>query len=54
MKLNIWGFGVLGFWSENHGAIRFYEREGWEKFAQKDFQFGNEIHVDPVFKKRIK
>ena len=44
----------LVVWSENHGAIRFYEREGWEKFAQKDFQFGNEIHVDPVFKKRIK
>ena len=38
-------------WSENYDAIRFYEREGWEKFAQKDFQFGNEIHHDPVLRK---
>lgn len=44
----------LVVWCENHGAIRFYERQGWEKFAQKNFQFGNEIHVDPVLKKKLK
>lgn len=43
----------LVVWSENYGAIRFYEREGWEKFAQKDFQFGNEIHRDPVLRKYL-
>ena len=43
----------LVVWSENYGAIRFYEREGWEKFAQKDFQFGNEIHHDPVLRKYL-
>ena len=44
----------LVVWSENYDAIRFYEREGWEKFAQKDFQFGNEIHHDPVFRKYLR
>ncbi len=43
----------LVVWSENYGAIRFYEREGWEKFALKDFQFGNEIHHDPVLRKYL-
>lgn len=43
----------LVVWFENHGAIRFYERQGWEKFATKNFQFGDEIHVDPVFKKKL-
>jgi ribosomal protein S18 acetylase RimI-like enzyme len=43
----------LCVWCENHGAIRFYEREGWEKFAYKNFQFGDEIHVDPVLKKQL-
>jgi diamine N-acetyltransferase len=40
-------------WFENHGAIRFYEREGWEKFGHKDFQFGNEIHHDFAFRKKL-
>ena len=43
----------LVVWSENYGAIRFYEREGWAKFAFKDFQFGNEIHHDPVLRKYL-
>ena len=40
-------------WSENHGAIRFYERAGWEQFAVKDFPFGNEIHHDPALRKSL-
>jgi ribosomal protein S18 acetylase RimI-like enzyme len=40
-------------WFENHGAIRFYERSGWEKFARKEFQFGNEIHLDHALRKKI-
>lgn len=43
----------LVVWSENYDAIRFYEREGWHQFTIKDFQFGNEIHHDPVLKKRL-
>jgi diamine N-acetyltransferase len=40
-------------WFENHGAIRFYEREGWEKFGHKDFPFGNEIHRDFALRKKL-
>ena len=43
----------LVVWSENHGAIRFYERNGWEKFARKDFMFGEEVHHDWVLRKRL-
>ena len=40
-------------WFQNHGAIKFYEREGWTIFGNKDFQFGNEIHHDFALKKRL-
>jgi diamine N-acetyltransferase len=43
----------LVVWLENHGAIRFYERNGWEKFARKDFMFGEEVHHDWVLRKRM-
>jgi diamine N-acetyltransferase len=43
----------LCVWLENDGAIRFYEREGWEKFGRKDFPFGNEIHNDFVLRKKL-
>ena len=43
----------LVVWLENHGAIRFYERNGWEKFARKDFMFGEEVHHDWVLRKRL-
>lgn len=41
-------------WSENEKGVRFYEREGWEKFGRKDFPFGNEIHHDYAMRKRLK
>ena len=40
-------------WFQNHGAIKFYEREGWHIFGNKDFQFGNEIHHDFALRKKI-
>lgn len=40
-------------WFQNHGAIKFYEREGWSIFANKDFPFGNEIHHDFVLRKKL-
>ena len=43
----------LVVWLENQGAIRFYERYGWEKFARKNFKFGNEIHHDFVLRKKV-
>lgn len=43
----------LCVWFENHGAIRFYEREGWHKFGDKEFKFGDGIYLDPVFRKKI-
>jgi diamine N-acetyltransferase len=43
----------LCVWSENHGAIRFYEREGWQKFGDTKFKFGDEIYLDPVFSKKL-
>jgi len=38
---------------ENHGAIRFYEREGWVKFGIKEFKFGDGVYLDPVMKKKL-
>lgn len=43
----------LCVWYENHGAIRFYERAGWEKFGMKDFKFGDHVYQDPVFRKKL-
>jgi GNAT superfamily N-acetyltransferase len=43
----------LCVWFENHGAIRFYEREGWLKFGDKKFKFGDHIYLDPVFRKKL-
>ena len=43
----------LVVWFENHGAIRFYEKQGWEKFARKEFHFGSEIHNDYVLRKKL-
>ena len=40
-------------WFQNHGAIKFYEREGWAIFGNKDFQFGTEIHHDYALKKKL-
>ena len=40
-------------WFQNHGAIKFYEREGWSIFGHKDFQFGNEIHHDFALRKSL-
>ncbi len=41
-------------WLENKGAIRFYERENYEYFARKNFQFGEEIHYDFAYRKNLK
>lgn len=43
----------LCVWFENHGAIRFYERSGWQKFGDTQFKFGDHVYLDPVFRKKI-
>jgi len=43
----------LCVWLDNHGAIRFYEKAGWEKFGMTRFKFGDIVYDDPVFKKKL-
>lgn len=43
----------LCVWRENAGAIKFYERAGWEKFGMTSFRFGETVYDDPVYKKRL-
>ena len=40
-------------WFENHSAIKFYERWGFDVFAHKDFHFGTEVHRDLVMRLRV-
>lgn len=49
-KLKNFAWIWLIVWFKNEGAIRFYQREGWEIFGRKDFQFGHEIHHDYAFR----
>ena len=44
------GWLWLVVWSENYEAIAFYEKHGFEQFAWYDFDFGSEIHHDPVMR----
>ena len=50
---NNYAFAWLVVWFKNSGAMRFYEREGWETFARKNFQFGSAVHNDYVFRKQL-
>lgn len=50
---NNYAFAWLVVWFKNTGAMRFYEREGWETFARKNFQFGSVVHNDYVFRKQL-
>lgn len=36
----------LGVWDQNHGAIRFYQRHGFTKFATHDFYLGKDRQTD--------
>jgi diamine N-acetyltransferase len=36
----------LGVWEQNHRAIKFYERVGFEKFGEHNFQLGNDLQKD--------
>ena len=44
----------LGVWEENHRAIRFYEKNGFEIFGNHQFTLGNDIQTDLMMKLTIK
>lgn len=43
----------LGVWEHNEGAIRFYERNGFEGFASHPFQFGYTEQTDLMMRKPV-
>jgi diamine N-acetyltransferase len=43
----------LGVWKKNHRAILFYEKWGFEKFAEHDFILGDDMQQDWLMKKMI-
>jgi len=40
----------LGVWEENHRAIRFYEKNGFEIFGKHDFVLGKDVQTDLMMK----
>lgn len=47
------GYGALwiGVWSENHGAQRFYERQGFEKVGEYGFRVGGTIDREFILRR---
>jgi len=43
----------LGVWEKNIKAIRFYERNGFERFGEHDFMLGEEKQTDHLMKVNI-
>lgn len=43
----------LGVWEQNHKALAFYKKNGFEIYVQHIFQFGNDPQVDLVMKKEV-
>ena len=43
----------LGVWEHNARAIRFYEKNGLEKFGSHPFPFGDEIQTDWLMRKAV-
>jgi ribosomal protein S18 acetylase RimI-like enzyme len=44
----------LGVWEKNPGAIKFYERNGLQKFASHPFKLGDDIQTDILMKISLK
>lgn len=38
----------LGVWSENHRALRFYEKEGFVRVGEHGYKVGNQVDVDYI------
>jgi ribosomal protein S18 acetylase RimI-like enzyme len=43
----------LGVWEENHRAIKFYEKNGFEIFGKHDFILGEDVQTDLLMKMKI-
>lgn len=43
----------LGVWEENHRAIRFYGKNGFEIFGKHDFVLGEDVQTDLLMKMKI-
>ena len=43
----------LGVWEENHRAIRFYGKNGFEIFGKHDFVLGEDVQTDLLMKLKI-
>lgn len=46
---NLW----LGVWEKNTGAIRAYERWGYQTVGEHDFEIGSDIHRDLIMLKSL-
>jgi diamine N-acetyltransferase len=44
----------LGVWEHNESAIRFYEKNGFEKFSKHIFKLGDDEQTDLLMKKLLK
>jgi ribosomal protein S18 acetylase RimI-like enzyme len=43
----------MGVWAENHRAIRFYHRNGFETFDKHLFTVGSEEQIDFMMKRML-
>lgn len=43
----------LGVWEHNLKAVRFYQKNGFEKFGEHIFQLGNDAQVDILMKRPV-
>ena len=43
----------LGVWEENHRAIRFYGKNGFEIFGKHDFVLGKDVQTDLLMKLKL-
>lgn len=43
----------LGVWEENHRAIHFYEKNGFEIFGKHDFVLGKDVQTDLLMKLKL-
>ncbi len=42
----------IGVWSENHGALRFYGRRGFEKAGEYGFKVGNTVDHEYILRRK--
>ena len=46
-------FVWLGVWSQNPGAIRLYERQGFQKIGSYTFVLGDDLQTDFIMKRSL-